>query len=216
MNIDNTDYREQVRQKFVNHKATIVLGTDRFTSIDWRNENGGAEYYINYTLDKEQKYLYISGDLGECIANFYGINDIDFEKIAETINNDADYFISRFCTSTDTEYYDAERILKLALEELESSNPNLIEDYLLTQPTDIMTRDDVETAILEDIENNMFEDDTIFDVYGNFPIFEQIDYEFRDWLPYVAQKGIRIFPKVYYWVEGLCESVKQLKKEETE
>lgn len=216
MNMNDTNYREHARQEFINHKATIVLDTDRFTSIDWRNENGSYGYYINYILDKKQKYLYIGGDLGECISNFYGINDIDFEKIAEVTNNDANYFISRFCTSTDTEYYDAERILKLALEELESSSPNLIEDYLLTQPTDLMTRDDVETAILEDIENNIFEDDMIFDVYGNFPMLEQIDYEFRDWLPYVAQKGIRIFPKVYYWVEGLCESVKQLRKEKPE
>ena len=50
--MQNIDYREQARQKFVNHKATVVLDTDRFTSIDWQNENGSYEYFINYTLDK--------------------------------------------------------------------------------------------------------------------------------------------------------------------
>lgn len=210
MNMNDTDYREQARQKFVNHKATVVLDTDRFTSIDWQNENGSYEYFINYTLDKKYGYLFISGDLCELIAKFHSNTTI--ENVADKVSNNAEYFSDALCCPTTVKYYDADKMLELILKELDSAS--LIQKFIDLEKTQhgLSDRDDIETYLLEEINDNLSNNDTVFDDYGQFPTLSQIDPWYIEWFPYVVSKSLKVMPKIYYIVEGFYEALEQLKK----
>lgn len=80
----------------------------------------------------------------------------------------------------------------------------------------ISGRDDIETYLLEEINDNLSNNDTAFDIFGQFPILSQIDPWYIEWFPYVVQKSIKTMPVIYYIVEGFYEAVEQLKKEKTE
>lgn len=215
MNMNDTNYREQARQKFINHKATVVLDTDRFTSIDWQNENDSYDYFINYTLDKKYGHLFISGDLCTLTAKFDSNTTI--EKVADQVNNSVEYFSDTICCSANVKYYDADKMLELILKELDSDN--LVQKFIdleKSQYHGISDRNDIETYLLEEINDNLSNNDTVFDNFGQFPILSQIDPWYIEWFPYVVQKSIKIMPVIYYIVEGFYEAIKQLKEKENE
>lgn len=92
---DDIDARiEEARKAFKekHHRATLIQNTERYTIIDWRQENGSGEYYVNYIIDKKRGSLIISGDLGDCIATWYSRNGV--HDIARYISN-VGYFISK-------------------------------------------------------------------------------------------------------------------------
>ena len=106
-------------------------------------------------------------------------------------------------------------MLELILKELDSAN--LIQEFIDLEKSQcgISDRDDIETYLLEEINNNLSQNDTVFNVYGQFPILSLIDTYYIDWFPYIAVKSIKIMPVIYYIVEGFYEAIEQLKKEET-
>ena len=61
---------KRVMEVFANHKAQVVLNNERLFMIDWKSKNGGTEYEMYYTLDKEHGVFTMYGDFGEAIAYF--------------------------------------------------------------------------------------------------------------------------------------------------
>jgi hypothetical protein len=55
---------------FNNHKATQQKLSDDITVINWQNKNGSNAYQVRYVFDFDK--LYISGDLGNAMFQWYG------------------------------------------------------------------------------------------------------------------------------------------------
>lgn len=175
------------------HKATLIQNTERYTIIDWRQENGSGEYYVNYIIDKKRGSLIISGDLGDCIATWYSLNSV--HDIARYINN-VGYFISKFQCASDSYDYDEDDILEDIKEELKDSGVEHTEEF---------------ENDWDDFTNN-FGDDVYSD--GFHPSHDRIefleDYLGPDWWEGASSWGQRINIRVFCWVAGLNMAVEQL------
>ncbi|WAW14762.1 hypothetical protein [Peptostreptococcus equinus] len=99
---------EEAKMSFKNHKATLIQNTDRYTIIDWKNEDGSNNYYINFIIDKLRGNFIISGDLGDCIATWY--NKLNIKNLKAYIKS-IDYFISKFRCASNCYTYDYETLL---------------------------------------------------------------------------------------------------------
>ena len=84
------DKMKELGKHFDTHKAAIAVTTERFLGIDWRRADGSGDYYVSYLLDLKRGALYISGDLGDCIAVWYNpLNEKDLKGYIRDIG----YFI---------------------------------------------------------------------------------------------------------------------------
>lgn len=175
------------------HKATLIQNTERYTIIDWRQENGSGEYYVNYIIDKKRGSLIISGDLGDCIATWYNRNSV--HNIAKYVNS-VGYFISKFQCASNSYDYDEDDILEDIKEELKGSDVEHTEEF--DNDWDDFTSD--------------FGDDVYSD--GFHPSRDRIefleDYLGSDWWEGASSWGQRINIRVFLWVAGLNMAVEQL------
>lgn len=175
------------------HKATLIQNTDRYTIIDWRQKNGSGEYYVNYIIDKKRGSLIISGDLGDCIATWYNSNSV--HDIARYIRS-VDYFISKFQCSSDSYDYDEDDILEDIEDELKEAGVDRTEEF--ENDWDAFTCD--------------FSDDCCKD--GFHPSHDRAeflsDYLGEDWWEGSDTWGRRINNRVFFWVAGLNMAVQQL------
>lgn len=193
---DDIDARiEEARKAFEkrHHKATLIQNTERYTIIDWRQENGFGEYYVNYIIDKNRGSLIVSGDLGNCIATWYSRSSV--HHIVRYISN-VDYFISKFQCASNSYDYDEDDILEDIREELTNSGVECTEAF-------------------EADWNNFtsdFGDDVCKD--GFHPNSDRTEffenYLGPDWWQSANSWGQRINRRVFFWVEGLNMAVEQL------
>ena len=95
--------REHAREFFANHKAAIRVNTEDIMVIEWRNQNGSSNYYVQYIFDAKRGMLAISGDLGDCISCWY--NPLTFKNLVKYVQ-DIEYWMGKFQTSSDSFTYE--------------------------------------------------------------------------------------------------------------
>lgn len=105
------NYLEQrknaARERFKDHKTTVVQSDDKFSILDWRHISGTGDYYVRYILDIKRGVLFISGDLGDCIACWY--NEVSPQNLARYISN-IPYFVGKFQCASNKYCYRTEDI----------------------------------------------------------------------------------------------------------
>lgn len=186
------------RKYFQNYRATVVQRDENFFILDWRGASGFAEYFIRYILDIKCGTLFISGDFGSCIANWY--KPVWPERLAECLKN-VSYFVDELQCSSDTYIY----LSKDIKEDLDAIKARL-------QPF----------ANAEEIDNDF---DKMFDLLNNcdlsentiYPdeLMELIDKYDSDECDYGFDTvGQRISQRVILWEVGYRMAMQQLKKKE--
>lgn len=102
-----SEYYKHAESHFIDHSATLIQDTDRFTIIDWRNRNGSSEYSITFIVDKKRGSLIVSGDLGDSIAVWY--NPVEISDLKKYIYKNIPYYMSKFqCTSDGLVYEESD------------------------------------------------------------------------------------------------------------
>lgn len=121
------------RKKFENHKATVILRSEQFFIVDWKNANGSNEYAIRYMLDIEKGNFVVTGDLGYCIASWF--NRITPRKL-RLFANDIPYCMDKFQAYSDMYTYfdldvkaDLAAIKSMILEGQRYSKEDIDEDF---------------------------------------------------------------------------------------
>ena len=200
---------EKVKQNcdnsFKNHKATLIQNTDRYLIIDWRNANGGSNYYVNYILDKQRGSLIVSGDLGDSIATWY--NRVEPSKLKNWIKNDIEYYLKKIQCASDKYYYDTDDVLADLKQQLKyCSSDELIEAYNDNCYYSANTEDDVWKNLEDDISACIYGSDFIPNKeIENF--CESLDPDYWEWLHCC---GKRIATRVYFWADGFYKACNQL------
>lgn len=72
-----------IKEKFKNHKATIITETENIFVMEWKNKNGSQEYFVKYILDKQQGVFMVYGDLGESMA--YWHNELEVTDVTSFV-----------------------------------------------------------------------------------------------------------------------------------
>lgn len=185
------------KERFSTHKATIVTDTERYLAIDWRREDGGIEYYINFIIDKQRGAFIVSGDLGDSIAIWY--NKIEPSNLKCYIT-DIGYYISKMeCASNLFDYTD-ETVMEDLKAEFTADDEffdyeSLGEDYVF---------DDLEDEVCDCIRNHDFiPSDRLVDILRDF------GYSDMAWV-FDSRIGQRINPRVYLWQIGFKMACEQL------
>lgn len=190
------------KRRFSTHKATIVTDTDRYLAIDWRRENGGSEYYINFVIDKKRGAFIVSGDLGESIALWY--NELKPSDVKSYIT-DIGYYIKKIqCASVLYNYSDESVMedLKATFEADEIiENANLINYDDLG---DIYDFDDLEDEVADCVNYNHFmPSERLIDILRDFGYSDMM------WV-YESHIGRRVSGRVHLWQMGFKMACEQL------
>ena len=193
-------YFKLAQDKFKNHKATLIQDSERYTIIDWRNENGSGEYYINFIVDKKRGSLIVSGDLGDSIATWY--NSLAVSDLKSYIYKDTGYYMSKFQCTSDKYFYDDDYVFKCLINYLER---DCIEDYIETS-TDFDNFQEFEEEIKEQICDSIRGDEFI----PTDRLYEIVTDINPDGWEYLHNCGAQINPRVYLWEIGFNMACEQL------
>ena len=183
------------KERFSTHKATIVTDTDRYLAIDWRREDGGIEYYINFVIDKKRGAFIVSGDLGDSIAVWY--NRLEPSNLKCYIT-DISYYIEKIQCASDLYDYSDESIM-------EDLTATFEVDEIFDDEADFYDNfDDLENEVADCIRNHDFiPSDRLIDILRNF------GYSELTWV-FDSSIGRRINPRVYLWQIGFKMAYEQL------
>lgn len=199
-----TDYmskrKERARERFKDHKATVVQKDENFFVLDWRHISGTGDYFVRYILDIKRGAFIISGDLGDCIACWY--NEVSPENLASYISDIA-YFIGKFQCSSDKYSYNQDDI---------DEDLNAIKKEYLDNIDDFwnFTREEVEEdfedmqRILNDFqpsENGCYPDELT-------ELFSKYDDNWYE--SSFSDLGRRISQRVVLWAEGYRMAMQQI------
>ncbi len=198
------EIRENCKEHFSTHKATLIQDTERYFAVDWRKENGSGDYYVNYILDKKRGNLIISGDLGDCIATWY--NPTTPEKIRSYICNNPGYFLSKVqCTTNDYTHYEED-----VLEDIKNEmNDFDVKDYV---DSNLFIDDEVE--FWNKIKDEVSESCSRYNDFRPTKELEEIICDFdSDYYAWLYSCGERIAMRVYLWIIGFDMALEQLGKD---
>lgn len=95
--IKGKEWFKRVMEVFANHKAQVVLNNGRLFMIDWKSKDGGTEYEMHYTLDKEHGVFTMYGDFGEAIAYFSYRVEVE-DLLSYLYLCSYDYFVEKIVT----------------------------------------------------------------------------------------------------------------------
>lgn len=181
------------RERFKNHKATIVLRCGEFFIVDWRDKNGSGDYAVRYILDIKKGNFIVTGDLGDCVASWF--NEVS-PKNLKTYINDISYYMSKFqCTSDDYS-----REWKDVKEDLEAVKQDILEEgYYAKEVEEDFEK--MENLLSELDENYGYSEDliTLFEKYCD-PWYES---GFGD-------LGKRVDQRIVLWAVGFQMACEQL------
>lgn len=198
---------EEARQAFIKrgHKATLIMDNGRYTAIDWKPEGDSYDYYINFIVDKMMGTLFITGDLGDCIATWF--NPATAQDIAKYVHN-IRYFISKMQTSSDKYTCDEDDVatdIRSAIEDhWTGAGESLAEKY---PEFDDYEWEEFRESIPESIHRGAF--------YPDSQQCEFLDKYYPEWWDgsRVTTAGQKISPRVYLWAQGFQMAVKQLQEQ---
>jgi hypothetical protein len=193
-------YEAMCKEHFSTHKATIITENDRYFILDWRREDGGGDWYINFIVDKKRGAFIVSGDLGDSIAVWY--SPITPEELRGYVF-DVDYYVKKIECASDLYVYDGDDIIADLKEHIDIDAENA---YL-------ETHDEFEDSSelwekLEDyIYDSLYRHDQFIPSDDLIAIIKDFDSDYWEWL---HNCGKRIDGRVYIWAIGLNMAMKQL------
>lgn len=192
------------KERFSTHKATIVTDTERYLAIDWRREDGGIEYYINFIIDKQRGAFIVSGDLGESIALWY--NKLEPSNLKCYIT-DVDYYIKKIQCASDLYDYSDESVmedLKATFEADEIFENDEVDFYDYESLGDIYGFNDLEDEVADCINCNHFiPSERLIDILRDFGYSDMM------WV-FDSRIGRRINGRVHLWQIGFKMACEQL------
>lgn len=180
---------------FETHKAKLLLEQDGLYLIDFRREDGSSTYYIRFFIDTNRSSVHIEGDLGECISCWYNKNTL--ANISNMMSN-TDYWIEKFCCSSDKFTYDEDKARRQLEEYYDSEYGTDASDY------DYMSKRELVDNIMEGFDTH--EGINTRDEFVVKNLTKLLGQEWYECLPI----GEEIHPRVYLWAEALDIALKQL------
>lgn len=203
---NNTDIQLQKAKEIFEEKemkATLVQNDERFTIIDFRRANDYSDFYCNFIVDKERGVLIISGDLGDCIADWHHPDTTS--NIAKYIKS-VGYFIEKMESTSDKYTFRKEDVLEDIKKHIKEYEYDL-SDYKNKWGID----NDSEENFYEDLSDELL--NSICSNSGFHPsdrladMFKKLDYEYWEWM---YDCGERISFRVYLWIAGFNIACEQL------
>lgn len=193
-------YKEIFADRFSTHKATIITENDRYFILDWRREDGGGDWYINYIVDKKRGALIVSGDLGDSIAVWYCPNTP--ENIRDYIQ-DINYYIGKIECASDLYIYDEDDIIADLKEHIDID----AEDEYLETHNEYGNSSELWGDITEYIRDSLYGRDQFIPSDNLREIIKDFDPDYWEWL---SDCGKRINGRVYIWAIGFTMAMEQL------
>lgn len=194
-------WRKHAEKHFKNHVAKLVINSEDFTVIDWRNKDGRSDCYINFVVDKRRGSLHVDGDLGSSIATWY--NRLEVSKIKAFIR-DVGYYIGKFQCTSDRYCYDREDCFSDFEEYAGIEN---IEDYI-EKSDEYEDFEEFKSDVIEEIDNSMRGKDFI-PTDRLYEIASEIDADAFEWIFSIGQS---IDGRVYLWAIGFNMAVEELER----
>ena len=195
--------KDRCKKRFKDHKATVLLENENFLVLDWRNKDGSGEYSVRYIVDCQKGNLFISGDLGDCIASWF--NEITPDAMARYVN-DIQYFMGKFQCSSDKYDYHWEDI-KSDLEGIREEYLEEHKSYGYGETVEEIEKDFAE--MLDLCEEMTFGENIPYP--DNFVKLAE-KYAAPWWESEFANIGKRISGRVYLWVVGYQMALKQIRE----
>lgn len=184
-----------MNQNFENHVATVLVDNDDLFSLDWRNKDGGSDYYVRYIVDKKLGTFYISGDIGSCVSYWY--HSVQPRHIAVYIRN-LPYFISKIECSSD-KYIRTEEQIKIDLDKLKAE---IIEERWVDDLSEIDNDfKEIENYFLENLRAEIYYDQDIIEIFEKYC---------EEWWEVFDSIGIVVHPRLELWSDGFNLALEQL------
>ena len=193
-------YKRICADRFSTHKANIVTENDRYFILDWRREDGGGDWYINFIVDKKRGAFIVSGDLGNSIAVWY--NPTTPENIRRYIKS-IGYYTKKIQCSSNLYVYDEDDIIADLKDHIDIDAENA---YLETHD-EFEDSSDLWENIKDHICDSLYGRDQFIPSDGLREIIEDFDPDYWEWL---HDCGKRIDGRVYIWTIGFHMAMKQL------
>lgn len=193
---------KHAEEHFKNHEAKLLINTEDFTVIDWRNADGRSDYYINFIVDKRRGSLHVDGDLGSSIATWY--NRLEISNLKSYIYNDVGYYMGKFQCASDKYCYDEDDAF---LEFEEYVGKDNIEDYLESSE-EYDDYEEFKTDVTDEICNSMRGKDFVV-TNRLYEIATEFDADAFEWISSIGQS---IDGRVYLWAIGFNMAIEQLQK----
>lgn len=191
---------KHAQEKFKNHKATLIQDTDRYVAIDWRNENGSGDYYVNFIVDKKRGSFIVSGDLGDSIATWY--NPITLSNLKSYIYHDTEYYIGKFQCTSDKYFYDADFVFECLVDWLEM---DCITEYIEVSG-DFEDYQEFEEELKDQICDSIRGDEFV----PTEKLYDMVTNIYSDGWEYLYNCGAQIKGRVYLWAIGFNMACEQL------
>lgn len=205
----STERKAKCREIFKNHHAEMILDTDRFAIIDWRDENG-VKYYINYVVDKLKGTLTVNGSCGRSIANYS--HPMTIPELRTSISNENDYVNNLRITTARFEYD-----VDVMLEKLKSmaDNDSIAEFIDSDDPDNIdkfwcAVRCDLDKIIINDTDEGERLVDYAFDEFDTDGMLTYCCNCESDAIRNAILEGRRIAMPVFLWSVGFNMACEQL------
>lgn len=207
--------------KKMGHKAYLLQNDPHFLRLIWQVP-GSMEYGIRYLLDKDNGILYLSGDMGACIAGWH--HPQSAHKIAGFLQ-DTGYFMSKIEASSDLYTCTEEDLEADILDEIREhcGTEDEITEFLHTQKetgenpdwTDMVDhpyfRQDFKSEwedFCSGLEDDCIRGDRFYPDEARRDFFE--DYLGSDYPAGLSDWGRRVHPRVFAWAAGFQMAVKDL------
>lgn len=193
---------ENAKKHFKNHKAKLIVNTEDFAMIDWRNANGSSSYYINFVVDKRRGSLHVDGDLGSSIATWH--NRLEISDLKSYIYNDVGYYIGKFKCTSDDYVYDEDEVFKELVELLDR---DAIDEYI-EKSEEFDDFEEFKDNVINEIGNSMrgkmfIPTDRLCEIATNI---------YQDAMEGLCSCGKLIHGRVYLWAIGFYMAVTQLEE----
>ena len=196
------EYKKVADERFQNHKAHLLMSTDRFTAIDWKTP-GSSNYFVSYIVDRKLGSLIVSGDLGDCIATWgHAVTVADMKSYVK----DVEYFLKKFQCSSDKFIFETDTSLDCILNNL-FEDDEAIYDHFTDHEDFLQFREDLYSEVDDSIKNgeDFFPTEHLVEMVSD--ILGGDDYAAYGVLD---QPGVMISPRVYLWAIGFIMACDQL------
>lgn len=208
--------RREAKELLKDFLAHIVVNDGNFFIVDWYSPKT-SNMSARFILDIQNGTLIITGDSGDCVANWYHkMTPVDLKMSTK----DARYFIEKVKCSTHLYTYDKFD----ALEDIEEFKASIEEGWEDGTPEELAEqlgrKYNGETTIREIIDDEFEDVDNYFNNYycdsigePSYPeaVFDTITKFEPDYFCDGARFGCRISSRIYLWLEGYQMICNQLR-----
>lgn len=108
---------EELKSCFKDHKATLIVDTEKCQVLEWKNKNGSSDHCVIYTIHEymRRSKLTICGDLGSAVLDLTWFPRFENEKWIY----DYPYFFGKLDTTSE---YDSQFNIIKGIEDIRNSH----------------------------------------------------------------------------------------------